>query len=130
MNFPANTELLSRFFIQIKEAEIFDAKTNRTRSFYKLGLDDENKTSLILKSIDNEEIYTLDIGTYNYNIPGTYVKDPESSAILYNFNSNLTTDTSNFYWTPTDLINIGRLQIKSVQIYNENMFNLKMKMGI
>ena len=81
-NFPANTELLSRFFIQLREAEIFDAKTNRPDLLYKLGLDDENKTSLILKSIDNEEIYTLDIGTYNYNIPGTYVKDPDL-AILY-----------------------------------------------
>ena len=80
-NFPANTELLSRFFIQLREAEIFDAKTNRDDLLYKLGLDDENKTSLILKSIDNEEIYTLDIGTYNYNIPGTYVKDPELSLI-------------------------------------------------
>ena len=127
-NFPANTELLSRFFIQLREAEIFDAKTNRADLLYKLGLDDENKTSLILKSIDNEEIYTLDIGTYNYNIPGTYVKDPESSQ-SYIVNSNLSTDTSNFYWTPTDLINIGRLQIKSVQIYNANMFNLENENG-
>ena len=58
-------------------------KLIETDLLYKLGLDDENKTSLILKSIDNEEIYTLDIGTYNYNIPGTYVKDPEFFAILY-----------------------------------------------
>ena len=119
-NFPANTELLSRFFIQLREAEIFDTKTSREDLFYKLGLDEENKMRLILKSSDMKEIYSLDIGTYNYNIPGTYVKDPKSSQSFI-VNSNLSADTSDFYWIPTDLINIGRLQIKSVQIYNQNM---------
>ena len=123
-NFPANTELLSRFFIQLREAEILGTKTNREDLLYKLGLDEENKTRLILKSSDNEEIYSLDIGSYNYNIPGTYVKDPNSSQ-SYIVNSNLSTDTSSFYWIPTDLLNIGKLQIKSVQIYNQNMLNLE-----
>ena len=127
-NFPANTELLSRFFIQLREAEIFDAKTSKEDLLYKLGLDEENKTTLVLKSSNYEEIYSLDIGTYNYNIPGTYVKDPNSSQ-SYIVNSNLSTDTSDFYWIPTDLINIGRLQIKSVQIYNQNMLNLENESG-
>ncbi len=127
-NFPANTELLSRFFIQLREAEIFDTKTSREDLFYKLGLDEENKMRLILKSSDMKEIYSLDIGTYNYNIPGTYVKDPKSSQSFI-VNSNLSADTSDFYWIPTDLINIGRLQIKSVQIYNQNMINLENEDG-
>ena len=53
----------------------------------------------------------------------------QNSSQSYIVNSNLSTDTSDFYWTPTDLINIGRLQIKSVQIYNENMFNLENENG-
>ena len=61
-NFPANTELLSRFFIQLREANILDAKTNREDLLYKLGLDDENKMQLILKSEDGEVLYSLDIG--------------------------------------------------------------------
>ena len=52
-NFPANTELLSRFFIQLREANILDAKTNRDDLLYKLGLDDENKMQLLLKSKNN-----------------------------------------------------------------------------
>ena len=61
-NFPANTELLSRFFIQLREANILDAKTNREDLLYKLGLDDENKMQLISKSKDDEVLYSLDIG--------------------------------------------------------------------
>ena len=38
-DFPANTELLSRFFVQLREAEIIDYKTNREDLHYKLGLD-------------------------------------------------------------------------------------------
>ena len=127
-NFPANTELLSRFFIQLPEANILDAKTNREDLLYKLGLDDENKMQLILKSKDDEVLYSLDIGIYNYNIPGSYIKATDSNQ-SYLVSTNLTADVSGFYWVPTDLINIGKSQIKSIQIYNQNMINLSMKEG-
>ena len=122
-NFPANTELLSRFFIQLREANILDAKTNREDLLYKLGLDDENKMQLILKSEDDIVLYSLDIGIYNYNIPGSYIKAPESNQ-SYLVSTNLSADVSDFYWVPTDLINIGKSQIQSIQIYNQNMINL------
>ncbi len=127
-NFPANTELLSRFFIQLREANILDAKTNREDLLYKLGLDDENKMQLILKSEDDVVLYSLDIGIYNYNIPGSYIKDPRSNQ-SYLVSTNLTADVSDFYWVPTDLINIGKSQIQSIQIYNQNMINLSVKEG-
>ena len=122
-NFPANTELLSRFFIQLREANILDAKTNRDDLLYKLGLDDENKMQLLLKSKNNEVLYSLDIGIYNYNIPGSYIKASDSNQ-SYLVSTNLTADVSDFYWVPTDLINIGKSQIKSIQIYNQIMINL------
>lgn len=125
-NFPANTELLSRFFIQLREAKILEAKTNRTDLLYKLGLDDDNKMRLILKSSDGRVLYDLDIGTYNYNIPGSYIKNTQESQ-SYLVNTNLTADVSGFYWTPTDLLNIGKSQIQTVQIYNQNMINLEEK---
>ena len=127
-NFPANTELLSRFFIQLREANILDAKTNREDLLYKLGLDDENKMQLILKSEDGDVLYSLDIGIYNYNIPGSYIKAPESNQ-SYLVSTNLTADVSDFYWVPTDLINVGKSQIQSIQIYNQNMINLSVKEG-
>ena len=122
-NFPANTELLSRFFIQLREAKIIDAKTNREDLLFKLGLDEENKMQLLLKSKNDEVLYSLDIGIYNYNIPGSYVKATDSNQ-SYLVSTNLTADVSDFYWVPTDLINIGKSQIKSIQIYNQNMINL------
>ena len=127
-NFPANTELLSRFFIQLREANILDAKTNRIDLLYKLGLDDENKMQLILKSKTDELLYSLDIGIYNYNIPGSYIKASDSNQ-SYLVSSNLSADVSGFYWVPTDLINIGKSQIKSIQIYNQNMINLSNEDG-
>jgi hypothetical protein len=122
-NFPANTELLSRFFIQLREAKIIDAKTNREDLLFKLGLDEENKMQLLLKSKNDEVLYSLDIGIYNYNIPGSYVKATDSNQ-SYLVSTNLSADVSDFYWVPTDLINIGKSQIKSIQIYNQNMINL------
>ena len=122
-NFPANTELLSRFFIQLREAKIIDAKTDREDLLFKLGLDEENKMQLLLKSKNDEVLYSLDIGIYNYNIPGSYVKATDSNQ-SYLVSTNLSADVSDFYWVPTDLINIGKSQIKSIQIYNQNMINL------
>ena len=122
-NFPANTELLSRFFIQLREAKIIDAKTNREDLLFKLGLDEENKMQLLLKSKNDDVLYSLDIGIYNYNIPGSYVKGTDSNQ-SYLVSTNLSADVSDFYWVPTDLINIGKSQIKSIQIYNQNMINL------
>ena len=122
-NFPANTELLSRFFIQLREAKIIDAKTNREDLLFKLGLDEENKMQLLLKSKNDEVLYSLDIGIYNYNIPGSYVKATDSNQ-SYLVSTNLSADVSDFYWVPTDLINIGKSQIKSIQIYKQNMINL------
>ncbi len=122
-NFPANTELLSRFFIQLREAKIIDAKTNREDLLFKLGLDEENKMQLLLKSKNDEVLYSLDIGIYNYNIPGSYVKATDSNQ-SYLVSTNLSADVSDFYWVPTDLINIGKSKIKSIQIYNQNMINL------
>ena len=127
-NFPANTELLSRFFIQLREAKILEAKTNRTDLLYKLGLDSDNKMRLVLKSSNGDVLYDLDIGTYNYNIPGTYIKNIDASQ-SYLVNSNLTADVSGYYWTPTDLLNIGKSQIQTVQIYNQNMINLEEREG-
>jgi len=127
-NFPANTELLSRFFIQLREAKILEAKTNRTDLLYKLGLDSDNKMRLVLKSSNGDVLYDLDIGTYNYNIPGTYIKNKDTSQ-SYLVNTNLTADVSGYYWTPTDLLNIGKSQIQSVQIYNQNMINLEEREG-
>jgi len=122
-DFPANTELLSRFFIQLREAKILETKTSRPDLHYKLGLDEENKMRLILKSATGQIIYDLDIGTYNFNIPGTYIKNTDESQ-SYLVSANLSADVSDFYWTPTDLINIGKSQIKSIQIYNQHMINL------
>ena len=122
-NFPANTELLSRFFIQLREAKIIDAKTNREDLLFKLGLDEENKMQLLLKSKNDDVLYSLDIGIYNYNMPGSYVKATDSNQ-SYLVSTNLSADVSDFYWVPTDLINIGKSQIKSIQIYNQNMINL------
>ena len=62
--------------------------------------------TLILKSKSNEILYSLDIGDFNYKIPGTYIKE-SSSDQSYLISANLTTDVSNFYWIPNDLINIG-----------------------
>lgn len=123
-NFPVNTELLSRFFIQLREANIVEPKTNLPNLLFKLGLDDENKSKLILKDKIGESILTLDLGIYNYNIPGSYVKFADTNQSLL-VSTNLTTDTSPFYWMPNDLINIGSSTIKNVQIYNNNqMINL------
>ena len=123
MNLPANTELLSRFFVQIKEAKVIGTKTNKPELFFKLGLDTENVQTLILKSKSNEILYSLDIGDFNYKIPGTYIKE-SSSDQSYLISANLTTDVSNFYWIPNDLINIGVEVIKSVQIYSNQLINL------
>ena len=57
------------------------------------------------------------------------LKKPNSNQSFI-VNSNLSADTANFYWAPTDLINIGKSQIKSVQIYNKEMINLKEQEGI
>ena len=122
-DFPANTELLSRFFIQLREAKILETKTSRPDLHYKLGLDEENKMRLILKSATGQIIYDLDIGTYNFNIPGTYIKNTDESQ-SYLVSTNLSADVSDFYWTPTDLVNIGKSQIQSIQIYNQHMINL------
>ena len=123
MNLPANTELLSRFFVQIKEAKVIGTKTDKPELFFKLGLDKESVQTLILKSKSNEILYSLDIGNFNYKIPGTYIKE-SSSDQSYLISANLTTDVSNFYWIPNDLINIGVEAIKSVQIYSNQLVNL------
>jgi len=128
-NFPVNTEQLSRFFIQLKEAKIVEPKTNLPNLLYKLGLDDENKSKLILKDKTGDSILALDLGIYNYNVPGSYVKFANNNQSLL-VSTNLTTDTSPFYWIPNDLINIGSATIKNVQIYNNNqMINLVNKEG-
>ena len=128
-NFPVNTEQLSRFFIQLKEAKIVEPKTNLPNLLYKLGLDDENKSKLILKDKTGDSILALDLGIYNYNVPGSYVKFANNNQSLL-VSTNLTTDTSPFYWIPNDLINIGPAAIKNVQIYNNNlMINLVNKEG-
>lgn len=128
-NFPVNTEQLSRFFIQLKEAKIVEPKTNLANLLYKLGLDDENKSKLILKDKTGDSILALDLGIYNYNVPGSYVKFANNNQSLL-VSTNLTTDTSPFYWIPNDLINIGPAAIKNVQIYNNNlMINLVNKEG-
>ncbi len=123
MNLPANTELLSRFFVQIKEAKVIGTKTNKPELFFKLGLDKESIQTLILKSKSNEILYSLDIGDFNYKIPGTYIKESSSNQ-SYLISANLTTDVSNFYWIPNDLINIGEEAIKSVQIYSNQLISL------
>ena len=120
---PANTDILSKFFIQLKEASILELKTNKNELLYKLALDPESKTTLSLKSETGEELLILDIGTFNYLIPGTYVKMNNSSQ-SYVVSSNLGADVSNFYWIPNDLVNIGSEKIQSVQIYGKNMINL------
>ena len=128
-NFPVNTEQLSRFFIQLKEAKIVEPKTNLPNLLYKLGLDDENKSKLILKDKTGDSILALDLGIYNYNVPGSYVKFADNNQSLL-VSTNLTTDTSPFYLIPNDLINIGSATIKNVQIYNNNqMINLVNKEG-
>ena len=123
MNLPANTELLSKFFIQIKEAKVIGVKTNKPELFFKLGLDKESVQTLILKSKSNEILYSLDIGDFNYKIPGTYIKESSSNQ-SYLISANLTTDVSNFFWVPNDLINIGVEAIKSVQIYSNQLIDL------
>lgn len=128
-NFPVNTELLSKFFIQLREAKILEPKTNLPNLLYKLGLDDENKSELILKDDTGTPILTLDLGIYNYNIPGSYVKFADSNQ-SYLVSTNLSTDTSPFYWMPNDLINIGPSNLKNIQIYNNQMINLEYENGL
>ena len=128
-NFPVNTELLSKFFIQLREAKILEPKTNLPNLLYKLGLDDENKSELILKDDTRNPILTLDLGIYNYNIPGSYVKFADSNQ-SYLVSTNLSTDTSPFYWMPNDLINIGPSNLKNIQIYNNQMINLEYENGL
>ena len=129
MNLPANTQLLSKFFIEIREAKVIGPKTNRPNLFYKLGLDNENVQTLVLKSNSDEILYSLDIGDFNYKIPGTYIKETSSDQ-SYLISSNLTTDVSSFYWIPNDLINIGKEAIKSVQIYSNQLINLSNQDGL
>jgi len=129
LNLPANTELLSRFFIQIREAKIIGPKTRNPDLFFKLGLDQENVQTLVLKSKSNEILYSLDIGNFNYKIPGTYIKETSSDQ-SYLITTNLTTDVSNFYWIPNDLINIGKDSIKSVQIYSNQLISLTNQQGL
>ena len=128
-NFPVNTELLSKFFIQLREAKILEPKTNLPKLLYKIGLDDENKSKLRLKDEAGNLILTLDLGIYNYNIPGSYVKFADSNQ-SYLVSTNLSTYTSPFYWMPNDLINIGPSNIKNVQIYNNQMINLENENGL
>ena len=98
--------------------------------FYDPYVQDENKSKLILKDKTGESILTLDLGIYNYNIPGSYVKFADTNQSLL-VSTNLTTDTSPFYWMPNDLINIGSSTIKNVQIYNNNqMINLLNEDGL
>jgi hypothetical protein len=129
MNLPANTELLSKFFIEIREAKIIGPKTNKPNLFYKLGLDNENVQTLVLKSKSNEILYSLDIGNFNYKIPGTYIKETSSNQSFL-ISSNLTTDVSSFYWIPNDLINIGKEAIRSVQIYSNQLISLSNQDGL
>src|SRR6056300_675045 len=129
MDLPANTELLSKFFIEIREAKIIGPKTNKSNLFYKLGLDNENVQTLVLKSKSDEVLYSLDIGNFNYKIPGTYIKETSSNQSFL-ISSNLTTDVSSFYWIPNDLINIGKEAIKSVQIYSNQLINLSNQDGL
>ena len=129
MNLPANTELLSKFFIEIREAKIIGPKTNKPNLFYKLGLDNENVQTLVLKSKSDEVLYSLDIGNFNYKIPGTYIKETSSNQSFL-ISSNLTTDVSSFYWIPNDLINIGKEAIRSVQIYSNQLISLSNQDGL
>ena len=129
MNLPANTELLSKFFIEIREAKIIGPKTNKSNLFYKLGLDNENVQTLVLKSKSDEILYSLDIGDFNYKIPGTYIKETSSDQ-SYLISSNLTTDVSSFYWIPNDLINIGKEAIRSIQIYSNQLISLSNQDGL
>jgi len=129
MNLPANTELLSKFFIEIREAKVIGPKTNKPNLFYKLGLDNENVQTLVLKSKSGEVLYSLDIGNFNYKIPGTYIKETSSNQ-SYLISSNLTTDVSSFYWIPNDLINIGKEAIRSIQIYSNQLISLSNQDGL
>jgi len=126
---PANTELLSKFFIEIREAKVIGPKTNKPNLFYKLGLDNENVQTLVLKSKSGEVLYSLDIGNFNYKIPGTYIKETSSNQ-SYLISSNLTTDVSSFYWIPNDLINIGKEAIRSIQIYSNQLISLSNQDGL
>jgi hypothetical protein len=129
LNLPANTELLSKFFIEIREAKVIGPKTNKPNLFYKLGLDNENVQTLVLKSKSDEVLYSLDIGNFNYKIPGTYIKETSSNQ-SYLISSNLTTDVSSFYWIPNDLINIGKEAIRSIQIYSNQLISLSNQDGL
>jgi hypothetical protein len=129
LNLPANTELLSRFFVQIREAKIVSPKTSNPDLFFKLGLDEENSQTLVLKSKSDEILYSLDIGDFNYKIPGTYIKETSSDQ-SYLISTNLTTDVSSFYWIPNDLINIGKEVIQSIQIYSNQLISLSNKEGL
>ena len=129
LNLPANTELLSRFFVQIREAKIVSPKTSNPDLFFKLGLDEENSQTLVLKSKSDEILYSLDIGDFNYKIPGTYIKETSSDQSFL-ISTNLTTDVSSFYWIPNDLINIGKEVIQSIQIYSNQLISLSNKEGL
>ena len=128
LNLPANTELLSKFCIEIREAKVIGPKTNKPNLFYKLGLDNENVQTLVLKSKSDKVLYSLDIGNFNYKIPGTYIKETSSNQ-SYLISSNLTTDVSSFYWIPNDLINIGKEAIRSIQIYSNQLISLSNQDG-
>jgi hypothetical protein len=122
-NLPANTDLLSRFFIQLREGKLTEIKTTNEKLYYKLGLDNENKIELLLKNSNGDNLYELNIGEYNYKKPGTYIKPPKTNQ-TYLASVNLSTDAGSYYWVPNDLVNIGSEQIKSIQIYKDQLINL------
>ncbi len=125
-NLPANTDLLSRFFIQLREGKLTEYKTSNEELYYKLGLDNENKIDLVLKNSKGENLYELNIGEYNYKKPGTYIKSSNTNQ-TYLASVNLSTDAGSYFWVPNDLINIGSEQIKSIQIYKDQLINLSKK---
>ena len=96
-NLPVETNLLKKFFFALRSSRIKEKKTNNLELFYKLGLDNKNKTSVILKDTNFEIIYSLDTGIYNYNIPGTYIKK-NNEDISYLASGDLSLNTDPTFW--------------------------------
>ena len=114
-NFPANSEILRKFFYNLREARIISLKTSKKNLHYKLGLSEESKIRIDLNNKEGKSLESFDLGVFNYLVGGTYLKkiDQDQSYLV---SANLGTDAEGFHWMSPYLINIGPDQVKKISI--------------
>jgi len=114
-NFPANAEILRKFFYNLREARIIDLKTSKKNLHYKLGLSEESRIRIDLNNKEGVPIESFDLGVFNYLVGGTYMKNLDEDQ-SYLVSANLGTDAEGFHWMSPYLINIGPDQVKKISI--------------